>query len=119
MVVVFIASQHGSGCPYHKYTEDEPWMETGLVHLGLNGGGLQDSECLTCPGILVVELGLIPECTCALTCTSAKDTGVWALSILIAECTLGLPWICAFILPPRPEIPATLRPSPGLFTLTL
>lgn len=89
-VVVFVAFEHGNGCPYQRYTYDGPWMEAGLAHLKLSRVGLQDAKCLTCLGLLGVEPGVIPEYTCALICTSAKGTGVWALSLLIAEHTLGL-----------------------------
>lgn len=70
--VVFINSEHDSGCPHQRYI-DGPWIESGLPQLGLSRGG---------PGLLVVELRIILECLCALIYTSAKGRGIWALSIL-------------------------------------
>lgn len=112
MAVMFIASEHGSGCSYQRSTEDRPWMEGGSAHLGVSRGGLQDTKCLICPGLLVVELGLIPARTCALICISAKGTGVWALSILIAECIWNYSEFVFSSFLPGPVLP--LSPGPCL-----
>lgn len=44
--VVLIASEHGS-VAHIKDTEDGPWIESGLSHLRLSRGGLQETKCLT------------------------------------------------------------------------
>lgn len=112
MAVMFIASEHGSGCPYQRSTEDGPWMEAGLAHLGLSRGGLQDTKCLICPGLLVVELGLIPA-----SLLWAQGSGLLASSLLNALWNCSEFMLSSFL--PGPVIQLSPRPSPGLLTLTL